>query len=85
MKEPIPPNAPKPLGLPVVICFFVDADHAGDHLTRRSCTGYVMYLNSAIMNWYSKKQGSVEGATFGSEFMTIKTVVKMNRGLQYKL
>ena len=85
VKEPIPPNAPKPLGLPVVICFFVDADHAVDHLTRRSRTGYVMYLNSAIVNWYSKKQGSVEGATFGSEFMAIKTVVKMNRGLRYKL
>ena len=85
VQEPLPPNAPKPLGQPVVIRIFVDADHAGDKLTRWSRTGYVMYLNSAIMNWYSKKQGSIEGATFGSEFMAMKTVAEVNRGFRYKL
>jgi hypothetical protein len=68
VKEPIPPNAPKPLGKPVVIRFYVDADHAGDHVTRWSRTGFIMFINCAVINWYSKKQGSVEGATFGSEF-----------------
>ncbi len=28
--EPIPPNAPKPLGKPVDISKFVDSDHAGE-------------------------------------------------------
>ena len=27
VKEAIPPNTPKPLGNPVLLCFFVDADH----------------------------------------------------------
>jgi hypothetical protein len=44
-----------------------------------------MFLNNAVINWYSKKQGSVEGATFGSEFMAMKTVAEVNRGFQYKL
>ena len=80
VKEPLPPNAPKPLGNPVVLRIYVDADHAGDKLTRRSRTGYIMYLNNAVINWYSKKQGSIEGATFGSEFMAMKTVAEVNRG-----
>jgi hypothetical protein len=39
MEEPLPPNAPKPLGKPITIRIYVDADHAGDQLTRRSRTG----------------------------------------------
>uniref|UniRef100_A0A6U1NG98 Uncharacterized protein n=1 Tax=Cyclophora tenuis TaxID=216820 RepID=A0A6U1NG98_CYCTE len=54
-------------------------------MDRRSCTGYVMFLNSAMVNWYSKKQGLVEGATFGSEFMAMKTAAEVNRGFRYKL
>jgi hypothetical protein len=38
-----------------------------------------------VINWYSKKQGSIEGATFGSKFMALKTVAEINRGLRYKL
>lgn len=84
-KEDIPSNAPPPRGLPVLIRFYVDSDHAGDQLTRRSRTGFISFINSAPINWYSKKQGSVEGASFGSEFMALKTAVEVNRGLRYKL
>ena len=65
VKELIPPNAPKPLGLPVIMCIFMDLDHAGDAVTRQSHTGYAKFLNNAVVNWYSKMQGSIEGATFG--------------------
>ena len=85
VKEPVPLNAPKPLGLPVTIHIFVDADHAGDAATRQSHMGYVMFLNNAVVNWYSKMQGSVEGATFGSEFMAMETTVEANQGFHYKL
>jgi len=33
-KEPIPPNAPEPRGNRVIISCFVDADHAGNLITR---------------------------------------------------
>jgi hypothetical protein len=36
IKEAIPPNAPEALGKEVVLRCFVDAEHAGDRLTRRS-------------------------------------------------
>ena len=53
--------------------------------TAKDTTGYIMYLNNAVINWYSKKQGSIEGAMFGSEFMAKKTVAEVNRGFRYKL
>jgi hypothetical protein len=39
VKEAKPPNAPEPLGRLVVLRTFVDADHAGVKMTRRSRTG----------------------------------------------
>lgn len=85
VKEAIPPNAPKPRGKAVTLRMFVDSDHAGDKLTRRSRTGYIQMVNMAPIAWYSKKQGSIEGASFGSEFMALKTGIEANRGLRYKL
>ncbi len=85
VKEAIPPNAPKPRGKPVTLRCYVDSDHAGNQLTRRSRTGFVQLVNMAPINWYSKKQGSIEGATFGSEFVALKTAMEANRALRYKL
>ena len=34
IKEPIPPNAPKPKGKEVDLRMYVDSDHAGDKKTR---------------------------------------------------
>jgi hypothetical protein len=42
-------------------------------------------LNMAVVAWYSKKQGSIEGASFGSEFVALKTAIEANRALRYKL
>ena len=42
-------------------------------------------VNMAPIAWYSKKQGSIEGATFGSEFVALKTAMEANRALRYKL
>jgi hypothetical protein len=47
VEEDIPTRAPKPLGNPVVMTCFVDADHVGDKVTRRSQTGFIIYLNNA--------------------------------------
>ena len=42
-KEIIPSDAPEPLGVPVVMSGFVDADHAGCKATRRSHTGVISF------------------------------------------
>jgi hypothetical protein len=83
--EAIPPNAPPPLGKPVEIRCFVDANHAGDKVTRRSRTGILILLNSAPIVWFSKKQNTVKTSPFGSEFVALKIATKMIRGLRYKL
>jgi hypothetical protein len=64
---------------------FVDADHAGCLVTRRSHTGVIIFVNRAPTLWYSKRQNTVESSTFGSEFIAAKTVVDMIEGLRYKL
>jgi hypothetical protein len=81
----MPDNAPPPCGKPVVIWVYIDSDHAGDKLTRRSRPGYIIYLNGAPIDWFSKKQNTIESSSFGSEFVALKTVMEKLRGLRYKL
>jgi len=64
---------------------FVDSDHAGDKLTRRSRTGFLIYINTALIQWLSKKQSTVETSVFGAEFVAMKHGVEVLRGLRYKL
>ena len=63
----------------------VDADHASDTVTRRSRTGFFVYLNSSLVHWSSKKQTSVESSSFGSEFIAMKQCCECLRGLRHKL
>eukprot|EP00961_Rhodomonas_salina_P085782 1152102-Rhodomonas_salina.1 len=35
---------------------YADSNHAGDPDTRRSTTGYVMFMAGAAVSWQSKKQ-----------------------------
>ena len=85
LEEVLPPNMPTPRGMGFVMRAFVDADHAGDSITRRSRTGFLIYLNSAPIYWMSKKQTSVETSSFGSEFIAMKQCTEYIRGLRYKL
>jgi hypothetical protein len=85
VKEAIPPNAPPPRGKEVDIRLYVDSDHAGDRLTRRSRTGFFIYMNGAPIAWQSKKQATIESSVFGAEFVAMKVGMETTRGLQYKL
>jgi hypothetical protein len=85
VKEIHPPNAPKPRGREAVLRVFVDSDHAGESLTRRSRTGFLLYLNLSPILWYSKKQGTIETSVFGAEFVAMKVAVEAARGMRYKL
>lgn len=76
---------PQPRGFGFKIRAYVDSDHAADNITRRSRTGFLIYLNSAPVYWTSKKQGSIETSSFGSEFIALKNCCEYLRGLRYKL
>jgi hypothetical protein len=84
-KEEMPPNMPEPRGQGFTISAKVDADHAADSVTRRSRTGFLVFINSALVYWLSKKQTSVESSSFGSEFIAMKQCCEYIRGLRYKL
>ena len=53
--EDPPPNQPQPCGMVFTMRAKVDADHAGDTITRRSRTGFLVFLNSSLTCWMSKK------------------------------
>ena len=64
---------------------FVDANHAGNKLTRRSHTGIIIYLNCSPILWYSKAQSTEESSTFGSEFVAMRIMVELLESMRYKL
>ena len=51
LKEVLPPNMPHLLGNGFKIRSFVDTDHAGESLTLRSRTGFVVILNDTPIYW----------------------------------
>ena len=83
--EELPPNMREPKGKHVTISCFVDANHAGNVITRRSHTGIIVYVQNAPIIWFSKRQNIVESYSFGSEFVALRTAKDMIVALQYKL
>ena len=74
VQEEIPDNCPPPLGNQVITTTFIDANLYHDFLTGRSVTGVVRHLlvNQTVIDFYSKKQNTVERWTYGSEFVAAR-------------
>ena len=83
-KEEFPAKMPEPRGHGLIMKAKVDADHASDTVSRRSKTGFLVYLNCALVYWESKKHTSVESSSFGSELVALRQCEYI-RGLRYKL
>jgi hypothetical protein len=75
-KEQVPKDAPEPLGKYVTLTHYVDANLMHDMVTGRSVTGIIHLLNQTPIDFYSKKQATVETATYGSEFVAARTCVE---------
>jgi hypothetical protein len=76
---------PLPLGKNLDVRMMCDGDHAGEKQTRRSCNGFLIFCNLALIDWVSKKQATIETSVFGAEFVAMKHGIEMLRGLCYKL
>jgi len=50
---------------------YVNADHIGNHATRRSMTGYIFTLNGMVVTWASQLQGVVALSTCEAEYVTM--------------
>jgi hypothetical protein len=85
LEEEVPSRMPKAYGYQVTTHCFVDSNHAGNVVTRRSHTGIIIFLNKAPVMWFSKRQNTVETSTFGSEFVAMKIAKEMVVALRYKL
>jgi hypothetical protein len=68
-EEVLPKDAPEPLGKSVILSHYTDANLMHDVTTRKSVTGLLHLINKTPLDWYSKKQATVETATYGSEFV----------------
>ena len=85
VSEIIPPDCPKPLGDPVVMTTYVDANLMHDVTTGRSVTGILHLLNKTPIEWYTKCQPTVETATYRAEFMAARTATEQIMDLRTTL
>ena len=85
VEEAIPSNTPEPRGKDVDLRMYCDSNHAGEKRTRWSCTGFFVFMNTALVQWFSKQQATIEMSVFGAEFVAMKVGMESLRGLGYKL
>ena len=87
VEELLPTDAPTPLGQHVTLTHFVDANLMHDVTTGRSETGILHLINKTPIDWYSKKQATLETATYGSEFVAahicIEQIIDLRNTLRY--
>ena len=83
--EELPHDMPMPKGKPVRITTNVDANLMHCYVTGRSLTGILHFVNQCPVDWYSKKQNTVETATFGSEFVAARIATEQVIDLRYTL
>ena len=76
---------PELLGAPVWTRYYVDSDHAHDVAMRRSVTEFILIVNSMPVTWVSKWQRTIEGSTYGAEFVALCMAVEYMVGLCYRL
>lgn len=83
--EEDPSNMLIPLGNAVTMSCFVDADHAGNKVTRRSHTGIFILVNNTPITVYSKRQNTCESSTYGSELVAMRLARDLISALCIKL
>ena len=51
----------------------------------RSRSGFLIYMNTAMVQWFSKKQSTLETSVFDAEFVTMNQGIDALRGFRHKL
>ena len=74
--EILPDDMPEPLGEAVTTTTTMDANLNHCLASGKSLTGCLHFVNKTPVDWYSKKQATVETATYGSEFVAAKTATE---------
>jgi hypothetical protein len=85
VKEALPNNCPEPRGKSVCTTTHKDTNLCHDVSTGRAVTSVLHFIHKMPIDWYSRKQSTVETATYGSEFSSAKTVIQQIQGLRTTL
>ena len=75
VKEGMPTDLPEALGKDIVLTTFVDANLYHDLISGRSVTGILHLINQTPVDWFTKRQATVETATYGSEFVAARIAI----------
>ena len=85
VKESTPHNAPKPLGKRVVLTCYKDANLYHDLTSGKAVSAVLHFINQTPVDWFAKKQPTVETATYGSEFVAARIAVQQITALRLAL
>ena len=84
-KEEIPHDIPEPKGKHVTTTTYVDANLHHDQATGKTVTACLHMVNATPSHWYTKRQATVETATYGSEFVAARIATDQIIDLRYTL
>ncbi len=84
-KEVIPMGVPEPKGKMVTITTYKDANLLHDVTSGKAVSGVLHFMNQTPIDWYSKKQGTCEVATYGAEFSAARTAIEQIAGHRHFL
>lgn len=77
VQEELPCDMPSPKRKDFIITAFCDANLYHCKVTGRAVTGILCMLNKTPIEWVSKRQGTVETATYGSELVASRITADM--------
>ena len=60
---------------------YVDSDHAGEKFIKKSRTGSMIFMNTALIQCFSKRQPKIETYVFEADFISIKNGVEILCGI----
>ena len=83
--EDIPDNAPVPMGKPVRQTTTFDANLEHCKVTGRSAMGAVFQVQDTIIGHFSRRQTTVETATYASEFLAARAALDESLAIRYEL
>ena len=69
----------------MVLTSYVNANLLHDMTTGRSVMAVLHLVNQTPIKWFSKKQATVETATYGLELVAAKLTVQQSLGVQNML
>ena len=84
-KEDVPHDIPEPKGKHVTTTTYADANLHDHQVIGRAVTACLCLVNAIPSHWHTRRQATVETASFGSEFVTAKIATDQIIDLRYTL